>query len=47
MRVAVFYRSQQTEQLAITPDIQYLGDPALNPDEDNLRVFGLRARLAL
>jgi porin len=43
----VFYRFQLTEQLAITPDIQYLVDPALDPDEDNLWVFGLRARLAL
>lgn len=43
----VFYRFQLTEQLAITPDIQYLVDPALNPDEDKLWVVGLRARLAL
>ena len=40
------YRFQLTEQLAITPDIQSLIDLALNPDEDNLCVFGLRARLA-
>jgi porin len=43
----VFYRLQLTKQLAITPDIQYLVDPALNPDEDKLWVVGLRARLAL
>ena len=43
----VFYRYQLTQQLAITPDIQYLIDPALNPDHDSLWVLGLRARLAL
>jgi len=35
------------EQLAITPDIQYLVDPVLNFDEGKLWVVGLRARLAL
>ncbi|RLA42830.1 MAG: porin [Gammaproteobacteria bacterium] len=43
----VYYRLQLTEQLALTPDIQYLVDPAQNPDEDKLWIFGLRARLAL
>ncbi len=42
-----YYRWQLTEQFAITPDIQYLKDPALNPDYDSLWVFGLRGRLAL
>ena len=42
-----YYRWQLTEQFAITPDIQYLIDPALNPEHDSLWVFGLRARLAL
>ena len=42
-----YYRWQLTEQFAITPDIQYLKDPALNPEYDSLWVFGLRARLAL
>ena len=43
----VFYRWQLGEQLAITPDIQLLLDPALNPDHDSLWIYGLRARLAL
>jgi len=43
----VFYRFQLAQQLAITPDIQYLIDPALNPNHDSLWVLGLRARLAL
>ena len=42
-----YYRWQLTEQFAITPDIQYLKDPALNPEHDSLWVFGLRGRLAL
>ena len=42
-----YYRWQLTEQFAITPDIQYLKDPALNAEQDSLWVFGLRGRLAL
>jgi porin len=41
-----FYRMQLWKELAITPDIQYIRNPALNPDDDSLWVFGLRARLA-
>jgi porin len=43
----VFYWLQLAQNLAITPDVQLIFNPALNPDEDMLRVFGLRARLAL
>lgn len=43
----LFYRFQLTPQLAITPDVQLLIDPALNPDKSEIWVFGLRARLAL
>ena len=42
-----YYRWQLTEQFAITPDIQYLKDPALNPEHDSLWILGLRGRLAL
>ncbi len=45
--VELFYRFQLAEQFALTPDIQYIQDPALNPNEDSLWIFGLRARLAL
>ncbi len=45
--VELFYRWQLTPDLAVTPDIQFIVDPALNPDEDQLWVFGLRLRLAL
>jgi porin len=43
----LFYRLQLAQNLAITPDVQLIIDPALNPDEDMIWVFGLRARLAL
>jgi porin len=41
-----FYRIQLWKEFAITPDIQYIKNPALNPVNDSLWVFGLRARLA-
>ena len=44
--VEMFYRWQLTREIAITPNIQFIKDPALNPDEDSLWLFGLRARLA-
>ena len=43
----LFWRYQLTRELAVTPSIQYIKDPALNPDEDSLWAFGLRVRLAL
>ena len=41
----LFYRLYLTQSLAITPDVQLTIDPALNPDEDVIGVFGLRVRL--
>ena len=34
-------------RFAVTPDVQLIVDPALNPDEDRIWFVGLRARLAL
>jgi len=45
--IETYYRYQLTQQLAITPDVQLLIDPAQNPNHDRLWVLGLRARLAL
>jgi porin len=42
----VFYRIQLFKEIAITPDVQYIKDPALNPDASSMWVYGLRARLA-
>ena len=41
----LFYRLQLAQNLAITPSVQLVVDPALNPDEDVVGVFGLRARV--
>ncbi len=41
-----YYRGQATDFLAISLSIQMLGNPALNPDENLIVVFGLRARIA-
>ncbi len=41
-----FYRFQLTQFLAITPDIQLIVDPALNPNTDVLALFGVRLRAA-
>ncbi len=34
-------------QFAVTPDLQYLINPANNPDEKSIWVFGVRARVSL
>jgi porin len=43
----IFYRWQATKAFAITPDLQYIKNPALNPEADSIWVFGLRVRGAL
>ncbi|MCB9911390.1 MAG: carbohydrate porin [Verrucomicrobiales bacterium] len=43
----MMYRVQLLQRLSLTPDIQVLVNPALNPDQDVIAVFGLRARLTL
>jgi porin len=43
----LFWRYQLTKELAVTPTVQYINNPALNPDTDSLWAFGLRVRLAL
>ena len=40
----LFYRLQLAENLAITPDVQLIINPALNPDEDIVGIFGIRLR---
>lgn len=43
----LFYRWQLSKGIAITPDLQFLVNPALDPDADSVWVFGLRLRGAL
>ncbi|WP_226702154.1 carbohydrate porin [Microbulbifer elongatus] len=42
----IFYRFHLTPQFAITPAIQVIKDPSLNPSESTLWTGGLRLRLA-
>lgn len=44
--VEAYYRLQLAEHLAITPDIQLIKDPALNPDGDFVWIAGIRAGLS-
>jgi len=43
----LFYRWQISKAIAVTPDLQYIKNPALNAETDSLWVFGLRVRGAL
>ena len=43
--VELFSRLQVMENFQLTPDIQYIKNPALNTEADESWVFGLRARL--
>ena len=41
----LFYRLQLAQNLALTPDIQVIFNPALNPDQDAIAVFSIRSRI--
>jgi porin len=43
--IETYYRVQVLKHLQVTPDVQLLLNPALNPDEDHIWIFSLRARL--
>ena len=42
--IEVYYRFHITEHLALTPDFQWIFNPTLNPNSDNLVYLGLRGR---
>ena len=42
----IFQKWQVAERVQITPSVQLIKDPALNPTEDFTALFGLRARVA-
>lgn len=44
--VELFYRLPVGRRLAVTGDLQYIKDPALNPSQNTLWMFNLRARMA-
>jgi porin len=43
--IEAFWRFQFSENLAITPSVQLILDPALNPVDDKVWVYGARFRL--
>ncbi len=42
-----YYRLQALPELAITPDVQFIVNPALDPSEESLWIFSLRVRATL
>ena len=43
----IFYRFQLSTRIAITPDIQFLTNPVLNPEQSSIFLYSLRARIVL
>ena len=43
----VFYRIQLSKRLAVTPDLQWIINPALNDHQSSIFVWGIRGRLTL
>jgi porin len=43
--IELFYKLQLAQNLAVTPSLQVLIDPALNPNTNTLTVFGIRGRI--
>jgi porin len=41
----LYYRLRLLKVLSVTPDIQFIFNPALNPDKDFIAVLGLRCRV--
>ena len=42
--VEMYWRYQVTKEIAVTPSLQYINDPALNLNQNNLWAYGLRLR---
>ncbi len=47
LTIEVYYRFHITEHLALTPDFQWIINPTLNPNTDNLTYIGIRGRATL
>lgn len=41
----IFYRIQVTENMELSPDLQFVVDPSLNPSEDLVTIVGLRLKV--
>jgi porin len=46
LALEVFYRIAAGKQTALTVDVQYIQDPAINPFESSILMFNLRGRVA-
>ena len=44
--IEAFYRVPVGDRVAVTADVQFIKDPALNPGESSLWMFNARARFA-
>ena len=42
-----FYRYTISPNIAVTPSVQWIINPALNPSQDSVAIFGIRSRVAL
>jgi porin len=45
--IEMFYRLQLSQKIAITPDVQFIVNPALNPVDNFIFVYALRGRIAI
>jgi porin len=43
----LYYRMPVTDEFSLTADVEWLKDPALNTEQDNIWMFNIRARFAL
>lgn len=43
----LFYRLQLSQKIAITPDVQFVVNPALNEQQNSIFIYGIRSRIAL
>ena len=46
LALEVFYRASVGRRGAVTIDLQYINDPAINPSESSIWMFNLRGRVA-
>jgi porin len=46
LALELFYRASLGERSAVTVDLQYIQDPAINPLESSIWMFGFRGRVA-
>jgi len=45
--IEVYYRIQLSKRLAVTPDLQWIINPAMNEEQSSIFVYGIRGRISL